>query len=341
MVDGRHCSDFHHRRNHGLCPRRVRQVHRDPELRPLAVHRHAAQDGGRLPDRRLRHPPVAAGSGGAGGRRRIRPARHPHRHDDGRGAAGRAAHHLPGRGRLPAARRRRRNRGRLHHRLESARLQSRADLGGAVLRAGIRRLAHLDRAAAADRRRSPGARRVARDRVPLGRRPMSLTLIISIVVSIVLWTLVSALALTAAVRSKALFREGAWEGSRDFVVLIPRVLIGVVGSGYIAVVMPQELITTWLGPNSGLVGILIATVAGAATPGGAVVGFSIGAAALKGGAGAPQVIAYTTAWSLYTLQRLINWEIHMMAPRVVWLRAAVSIPLPILAGIAAMLIGKP
>jgi uncharacterized membrane protein YraQ (UPF0718 family) len=161
------------------------------------------------------------------------------------------------------------------------------------------------------------------------------------VVSIVLWGLVSALALTAAVRSKTLFREGAWEGSRDFVVLIPRVLIGVVGSGYIAAVMPQELITTWIGPNSGVVGILIATVAGAATPGGAVVGFSIGAAALKGGAGAAQVIAYSTAWSLYTIQRLFNWEIHMMPPRVVWLRAAVSLPLPILAGIGALLLGKP
>jgi hypothetical protein len=53
------------------------------------------------------------------------------------------------------------------------------------------------------------------------------------------------------------------------------------------------------------------------------------------------VIAYTTAWSLYTIQRLLNWEIHMMPARVVWLRAAVSIPLPLIAGIAAMLIGKP
>ena len=39
--------------------------------------------------------------------------------------------------------------------------------------------------------------------------------------------------------------------------------------------------------------------------------------------------------------RLFNWEIHMMAPRVVWLRAATSFPLPFLAGIAAMLVGKP
>ena len=120
-----------------------------------------------------------------------------------------------------------------------------------------------------------------------------------IIINILIWVLVAVLALTAAVRSKALFREGATEGLRDFVMLLPRILIGVVGSGYIAAVMPQDLITTWIGPNSGVLGIVIATFAGAITPGGAVVGFSVGAAALKGGGGAPQVIAYSTAWSLY------------------------------------------
>ena len=114
-----------------------------------------------------------------------------------------------------------------------------------------------------------------------------------------------------------------------------------VGSGYIAAIMPQDLITTWIGPQSGVLGITIATLAGAVTPGGAVVGFSVGAAALKGGGGAPQVIAYSTAWSLYALTRLINWEVAMMPARVVWLRAIVSIPLPFLAGVGAMLIGKP
>jgi uncharacterized membrane protein YraQ (UPF0718 family) len=170
---------------------------------------------------------------------------------------------------------------------------------------------------------------------------MDIAAVIGLVVGVILWGLVAALALTAAVRSKALCREGLWEGARDFVVLIPRVLIGVVGSGYIAAIMPQDLITRWIGPGSGLLGISIAALVGAATPGGAVVGFAIGAAALKGGAGAPQVIAYTTAWSLYTIQRLFNWEIHMLAPRVVWLRAAVSVPLPFIAGLAAMLIGRP
>jgi hypothetical protein len=170
---------------------------------------------------------------------------------------------------------------------------------------------------------------------------MDLSAIMGFVIGFILWGLVAVLALTAAVRSKTLAREGLWEGAHDFVILIPRVLIGVVGSGYIAAVMPQDLIVRYIGPNSGLAGILLATLAGAATPGGAVVGFSVGAAALKGGAGAPQVIAYTTAWSLYTIQRLFNWEIHMMAARVVWLRAAVSFPLPFIAGIVSLLVGKP
>ena len=164
---------------------------------------------------------------------------------------------------------------------------------------------------------------------------------IFIIVNVLLWVLVAALGLTAAVRSKVLFREGAAEGVRDFVVLLPRIMIGVVGSGYIAAIMPQDLITKWIGPGTGVMGIAIATLAGAITPGGAVVGFSVGAAALKGGGGAAQVIAYSTAWSLYALTRLMNWEIAMMPPRVVWLRALVSIPLPFLAGAGAMLIGHP
>ena len=79
-----------------------------------------------------------------------------------------------------------------------------------------------------------------------------------LIVNLLLWVLVAALALTAAVRSKALFREGATEGARDFVMLLPRIMIGVVGSGYVAAIMPEDLITTWIGPKSGLLGITTA-----------------------------------------------------------------------------------
>jgi hypothetical protein len=78
----------------------------------------------------------------------------------------------------------------------------------------------------------------------------------------------------------------------------------VIGSGYIAAVIPAEVITGWLGPDSGWLGVLTAVIAGAATSGGPVVGFSIGAVALKVGGGPPQAIAYAVAWALFAFQRL-------------------------------------
>jgi hypothetical protein len=105
--------------------------------------------------------------------------------------------------------------------------------------------------------------------------------------------------------------------------------------------LPQEVVGRWLGADSGVAGLVIAVLGGAFTPGGPVIGFSIGAAALKGGAGTPQVIAYVTAWALFAVQRLFIWELGVMPPRIVWLRLAASLPLPFLAALAAMMLGKP
>ena len=74
---------------------------------------------------------------------------------------------------------------------------------------------------------------------------------------------------------------------------MPRIMLGVIGAGYIAALLPQEVVGRWLGGDSGVAGLCIAVLGGAFTPGGPVIGFSIGAAAIKGGAGVPQVIAYT------------------------------------------------
>jgi hypothetical protein len=164
---------------------------------------------------------------------------------------------------------------------------------------------------------------------------------VTLAINILLWLVVGALAFLAAMRGRVLFNDGARDGVIEFVKLLPRIGIGVVGSGFVAEVLPKALIAPWLGPESGLLGVAIATLGGALTPGGPVVGFSIGAAALKSGAGAPQVIAYSTAWALYAVHRLLIWEVPMMPARMVWLRAAVSLPLPFLAAAAAIVLGRP
>jgi len=163
----------------------------------------------------------------------------------------------------------------------------------------------------------------------------------SLALTLFLWALVAALAGVAAMDGTDRLRSGARTGVIAFLRLIPRLAIGVLGAGYLAEMLPQDLVGRWLGPESGMLGTLIASVAGALTPGGPVVGFSIGAAALKGGASAPQVIAYTTAWALFALPRILMYEIPMMPARLVWLRVVVSLPLPFIAAGIAMVAGRP
>jgi hypothetical protein len=164
---------------------------------------------------------------------------------------------------------------------------------------------------------------------------------VTVAVVIFLWLIVVVLGFVAIMQSRALFRAALKGGAVDFLRLLPRLTIGVLGSGFIAEVMPQALIAQWLGPGSGIAGTAIAAIAGALTPGGPMIGFAIGVAALRSGASAPQVIAYMTAWALFALHRVFLWEMPMMPARVVWLRVLASIPLPFLAAWIAMLAGRP
>jgi len=163
----------------------------------------------------------------------------------------------------------------------------------------------------------------------------------ALIIDIILWGSVAAVGLIALRRSPAVLISSLREGALDFINIVPRVALGVIGSGFIAAVIPQEIITGWLGPDSGWLGVLTAVIAGAATPGGPVIGFSIGAVALKSGGGAPQVVAYVIAWALFAFQRLLLWEIPFMPARFVWFRAAVSLPFPFVAAAIAMAVGRP
>jgi uncharacterized membrane protein YraQ (UPF0718 family) len=131
---------------------------------------------------------------------------------------------------------------------------------------------------------------------------------------------------------------GLRDAALDLWYLMPRLAVGVIGAGFIARAMPQDLVLQWLGPSSGAGGVITAALAGALTPGGPVVGFALGAAALKAGAGLPQVMAYVTGWSLYTINRVLVWEVPTMPMRFVLIRMAVSLPFPfVIAGLVGWL----
>lgn len=163
----------------------------------------------------------------------------------------------------------------------------------------------------------------------------------TLLVDIFLWALAIVLGLALAARSQPLFLDSLRFAAREFLALLPRIALGMIGSGFIAEIIPQQWMLAWFGPGTGPLGLVIAAVAGALTPGGPVIGFALATTALRSGAGAPQVIVYTIAWALFALQRVIIYEIPAMPARVVWLRVLVSLPLPFLAAWAALVVGKP
>jgi uncharacterized membrane protein YraQ (UPF0718 family) len=147
--------------------------------------------------------------------------------------------------------------------------------------------------------------------------------------------LLAAIALVLSViairRGDASFGKAMLDARGQFMHLLPRLTIGILGSGFLAHLMPKDTVLAWFGPGSGLIGTMLAALAGALTPGGPVVGYALGAAALKAGADLSQVMAYVTAWSLLTFNRIITWELPSMPAKLVLLRCIVSLPLPFIA----------
>jgi uncharacterized membrane protein YraQ (UPF0718 family) len=97
--------------------------------------------------------------------------------------------------------------------------------------------------------------------------------------------------------------------------IIPRMVAAFTLAGLIQAVVPQDVIVGWMGPGSGLKGILIGMSLGTVTPGGPMTHFPIVASLFKVGVGVGPLVSYLTAWSLFGLQRVIMWEIRFSAPR--------------------------
>jgi hypothetical protein len=160
---------------------------------------------------------------------------------------------------------------------------------------------------------------------------------ILIILTGALYAIVAGLLATAWRRGDGSLALSTRAAFREIAMLVPRLAVGVVGSGFLAKALPQDQIVGLFGADTGAWGVVLAAVAGALTPGGPVVGFALGAAALKAGAGLPQVVAFVTGWSLYTLNRVIVWELPLSPWWFVRLRLLVSLPLPfIAAGLVAL-----
>ena len=121
-------------------------------------------------------------------------------------------------------------------------------------------------------------------------------------------------------------------GGQLFVSILPSLFLGFSLAGFLHVLLPQTLIGSWMGADSGFKGLVIGTLAGALTPGGPFTHFPIVASFLSKGAGVGPVCAYIAAWALIGLNRFFIWELPILGAHVALVRLTVSAGFPLVIG---------
>lgn len=116
--------------------------------------------------------------------------------------------------------------------------------------------------------------------------------------------------------------------------IIPLLVFAFILAGMVRVLLPQELLSRWIGEGSGMRGIFIGTVAGGLTPGGPYVSLPLVAGFMRAGAGVGTLVAYVTAWSLWAVARL-PMEIGILGWKFTLTRLACVFFFPPIAGFIA------
>ncbi|HEY0441570.1 MAG TPA: permease [Xanthobacteraceae bacterium] len=138
----------------------------------------------------------------------------------------------------------------------------------------------------------------------------------------------------------ARFLEILWGDFGIFGDTLVKVLAGCLIGAFATLMLPREMVARWVGAESGMTGLLIATVAGAILPGGPFTIYPIAGAFVTMGADAGAIVAFITGWSLLGYSRALVWELPFFGPEFVGWRVLLALPLPIVAGLLARPIAR-
>lgn len=117
-------------------------------------------------------------------------------------------------------------------------------------------------------------------------------------------------------------------------LLLPKILSGVFVAAAVPMLIPRDRIVGLIGRDSGIRGLVLAMVAGAAIPGGPIMTYPLAAGFLVAGADLGAATAMVTGWSLFNLNRTLIWEFSFLHADFVGMRMLLALPFPILVGLA-------
>ncbi|MEM0950129.1 MAG: hypothetical protein AAGK37_22235 [Pseudomonadota bacterium] len=118
-------------------------------------------------------------------------------------------------------------------------------------------------------------------------------------------------------------------------LLSPKIASGIFIAATLPMLLPRDRVARWIGRESGVRGLVMATACGAALPGGPMMTFPLAAGLVGSGADLGATVAFVSGWSLLGLNRTLIWEFSFLPADLVWVRYLVCLPMPILLGIAA------
>jgi hypothetical protein len=153
---------------------------------------------------------------------------------------------------------------------------------------------------------------------------------------LILLALLLMLGALALARWDGTFLAGMERALEQFARLVPRMLCALLAAGFVAKLIPSELIAGQLGTDAGLRAILIAAAAGLIVPAGPAIAFSIAVVLARSGASVPALVAFITSWSVFAAHRIFIYEIPLLGPSFLRLRLASAAAMPLLAGLLAM-----
>jgi len=116
--------------------------------------------------------------------------------------------------------------------------------------------------------------------------------------------------------------------------IIPLLVFAFIVAGMVQFLIPREIISRWVGMESGFRGILIGSIMGGLTPGGPFVTMPVAAGLLRVGASIGTMVAFLTAWSLWAVVRM-PMEIGIMGWKFTLIRLACTFFFPPIAGLIA------
>jgi uncharacterized membrane protein YraQ (UPF0718 family) len=155
-----------------------------------------------------------------------------------------------------------------------------------------------------------------------------------LVPTIVMGILAIALVIIGYNRNDGEYLVGLKSALTMTIEILPLLIFAFIVAGMVQVLLPTEILSKWVGNESGIKGIMIGAIVGGLAPGGPYVSLPIVAGLLKSGAGVGTMVAFLTGWSLWAVGRL-PMEVGILGWKFTLIRLLSILIFPPIAGLIA------